>query len=205
MGKPPSSSDKVNPTDLVLICDRSISHTPPFLLTYEIFNRNVHNFLVDSGASSNIMPRIVCTKLNITPKKSVVHIVQLHETKVEVLGEITSVSINLSSNPKVSKIIDILVVDILEFYGLILSRDWSEKLHGYFATDWSHMSLPHNGKPNQIRVDYEKLMKYTSIDLEGSNELVDFTNNIIGNYSAKSSLGSFNAQRSPFLDNVVVS
>ena len=71
----------------------------------------------------------MCTKLNITPKKSVVHIVQLDKTRVEVIGEILSVSIRLSSNPKVLQVIDILAADIPEFYGLILSRDWSEKLH----------------------------------------------------------------------------
>ena len=31
-------------------------NVPPFLLTFEIFNRNVHNCMVDSGASSNVMP-----------------------------------------------------------------------------------------------------------------------------------------------------
>ena len=63
------------------------------------------------------------------------YIVQLDRTKVEVLGEIASVSIRISTSPKVSQIIDILVADIPKFYGFILSRDWSEKLHGYFATD----------------------------------------------------------------------
>jgi len=87
MGKPPSSSNKVNPTDLFLIGDISISHTPPFLLTYEIFNRKVHNCLVDSGTPSNVVPSTMCTKLNITPQKYAVHIVQLDRTKVEVLGE----------------------------------------------------------------------------------------------------------------------
>jgi hypothetical protein len=29
---------------------------PPFLLTFEVFNRNLHNYLIDSGASSNVMP-----------------------------------------------------------------------------------------------------------------------------------------------------
>ena len=72
------------------------------------------------------MPSIVCAKLNITPQKYTVQIVQLDRTKVEVLGEITLVSIRLSSNPKVSQIIDILVANIPEFYGLILSRDWFE-------------------------------------------------------------------------------
>ena len=75
------------------------------------------------------MQRTVCTKLNVTPQKSVVHIVQLDRTKVEVIGEMLSVSIRLSSNPKVLQVIDILVADIPEFYGLILSRDCSKKLH----------------------------------------------------------------------------
>ena len=48
-------------------------------------------------------------------------------------------------------------------------------------------------------------MKYIAIDLEGRNEPIDFTNNIIGNYLAESFLGSFNAQRSPFPDNTVIS
>ena len=37
---------------------------PPFLLTFENFNYNVHNCLVDSGASVNIMPLSVAKKIN---------------------------------------------------------------------------------------------------------------------------------------------
>lgn len=81
------------------------------------------------------MPRTVCTKLNIIPQKTSVHIVQLDRTKVEFIGEMLSVSITLSSNPKVLQVIDIIVANIPKFYGLILSRDWSENLHGYFSTD----------------------------------------------------------------------
>ena len=48
---------KSNPgADGALIGKRSRSQTPPFLLTFEIFNRNVHNCLFDLGASSNVMP-----------------------------------------------------------------------------------------------------------------------------------------------------
>ena len=42
--------NKPNPkVDGALIGRKSRSRTPPFLLTFEIFNRNVHNCLVDSG------------------------------------------------------------------------------------------------------------------------------------------------------------
>jgi hypothetical protein len=50
---------------------------PPFLLTFEIFDRNMHICLVDFGASSNVMPYYVCKKLNVEPNKSATHIVQL--------------------------------------------------------------------------------------------------------------------------------
>ena len=44
--------------------------TPTFLLTFEIFNHNVHNCLVDSGALVNVMPLLVCKKINGQPKPS---------------------------------------------------------------------------------------------------------------------------------------
>lgn len=68
MGRPPTNAmNKVDPNDIALIGGRLRSHTPPFLLTYEIFNKNVHNCLVDSRASSNILPRSICAKLNVQP------------------------------------------------------------------------------------------------------------------------------------------
>ena len=53
---------------------------PPFLLTFEVFNRNLHNCLVDSGASSNVMPLSICNKLNAIPLKSDKHVIQLDIT-----------------------------------------------------------------------------------------------------------------------------
>jgi len=34
---------------------------PPFQLSFEIFNYNVHNYLADSGTGGNVMPRINLT------------------------------------------------------------------------------------------------------------------------------------------------
>jgi ribonuclease HI len=145
-------------------------NVPPFLLTFEIFNRNVHNCMVDSGASSNVMPWSVCQKLNAEVEPSSLKIIQLDRTNVKVMGELKNVLIRLSSNPKIHQFIDIIVVDIPEVYGMFLSRDWSEQLHGYFATDWSHLWLPENGKPNKIRVNRERYLKFTVTDLNDPNE-----------------------------------
>lgn len=52
----------------MLISKNSSSNTPPFLLTFDIFNMDAHNWMVDFGAFSNAMPLIICQKINAQPK-----------------------------------------------------------------------------------------------------------------------------------------
>jgi hypothetical protein len=68
--------------------------------------------MVDSGASSNVMPWSVCQKINAEVEPSTLKIIQLDRTNVKVIGELKNVLIRLSSNPKVHQVIDIIVVDI---------------------------------------------------------------------------------------------
>jgi len=81
---PSVSLDKIDSSNAIMIGDKPNSHTPS-LLTFEVFNKNFHNCLVDSGAPLNIMPYLVCLNLNITPEKFVVQIVQLDRRKVKIL------------------------------------------------------------------------------------------------------------------------
>ena len=111
------------------------SQTPPFLLTFEILNRNVHNCLVNLGASSNVIPYSVSKNLNAKEKMCRTKIIQLDRSHVKVMGELKDVMIQLSSNSKVHLVIDVIVVDIPKAYGVNLSKDWSAKLNCYFATD----------------------------------------------------------------------
>ena len=71
------------------------------------------------------------------------------------MGELKDVLIHLASNSKACQTINIIVVDIPEAYGVILSRNWSAKLNGYFVIDWSHLWLPYKGQPNKIKVEHE--------------------------------------------------
>ena len=57
---------------------------------------------------------------------------------VKVIGELEDVLVRLASNDKVCQVINIVVADIPDVYGLVLSRDWLAKLNGYFSSDWSH-------------------------------------------------------------------
>ena len=90
--------------------------------------------------------------------------------------------IHLASNSKVHQTIDIIVVNILEAYGVILSIDWLTKLNGYFAIYWSHLWLPYKGQPNKIKVDRESYMKHTVTDLNYPNEMVMCSKSTLGNF-----------------------
>ena len=94
----------------------------------------------------------------------------MDRTNVKVIGEMEDVLIHLSSNDKLCQFIDIVVADIPEAYGLVLSRDWLAKMSGYFASNWSHMWLTYKGIPNQIKVLREPHMKHNVTHFEEKNE-----------------------------------
>jgi hypothetical protein len=133
---------------------------PLFLLTFKVFNRNLHNYLVNLGSSSNVIPLSICKKPNTIPLKSDKHVIQLDRTQVKVMGELKYVMMRIETHPKFVKVIDIIVVDIPKSYGLLLSRDWSEKLNRYFSTDWAHLWMPLKGHANMIRIDRERSKTY---------------------------------------------
>lgn len=97
-------------------------------------------------------------------------IIHIDRTQVTVVGELKDVLIRLSSNPKVHQVIDIVVANISEVYGMLLRRYWFEQLHSYFATDWSHLWLPENGQPNKLIINRERYLKCIVRDVNDSSE-----------------------------------
>jgi hypothetical protein len=154
--------------------------------------------LVDSGASSNVMPLAICNKLGVVPLKSDNHVIQLYRTWVKVTGELKDVMIRIVTHPNFVQVIDIIVVDIPEEYGLFLSRDWSKNLNGYFSTYWEHLWLPFKGYNNMIRIDREKYLKHTITNIETPNKPASIDFPVLGNYSYDSHFGNF----APLLFNV---
>lgn len=123
---------------------------PPFLLSLRICGKNLHNCLVDSSALGNIMPYSICQKLGLKSVHANSKVVQLDKIEVNVIGELKDVYIQLGVDPRISCYINIQVVDILEVYGMLLSRDWSKTLGGYFLTCFTYLWLPWKGVSNQI-------------------------------------------------------
>lgn len=145
---------------------------PPLLITLKIAGKNLHNCLVDGGAGGNIMPYETCKKLNLSIVESPKKVTQLDKIEVRVVGMVMDEHIQIAADPRIVQYIDIQIVDIPKYYGLILAKDWSSTLNGYIATDYSHIWLPWRGVANQIRIEQEPRLKETIIDYNNINEIL---------------------------------
>lgn len=73
------------------------------------------------------------------------------------------------------------MVDILETYRLLLSREWTKCLRGWFSNDFTQFWLPWKGLNNQIKIDVEPKLKTMITDYNASNEIVFLQSNM-GSY-----------------------
>ena len=80
-----------------------------------------------------------------------------------------------------------------------MNRDWSGRLDGYFASDWSHLWLPQKGSPNLIKILREPYMKHNVIGLGEGNESVD---SVLGNYLTKCKLRHHNSSKANSMTDV---
>lgn len=120
---------------------------------------------------------------------------------IHTISGLNNVIIHMSSNHRVHQSINIMIMDIPKAQGLLLCRDWSNKLQGYFSTDWTHLWLPYKVRYNQIRVESEPYTKHNMTQLEGKTELVGFAYAIFGNFFLKVDHKCFLVQPSPIPPN----
>ena len=73
--------------------DKGKTKVPPFLLIFRLLGKNLHNCLVDLGASANVIPVGVSRKLGLSPFKFDKLVVQLEKLEVKVMGKLLNVHI----------------------------------------------------------------------------------------------------------------
>ena len=60
-------SQKVNVAEVMPTMFKDKVEVPPFFLSIRIYGRNLHNFLIDSRASCNVMPLSIAQRLGVSP------------------------------------------------------------------------------------------------------------------------------------------
>jgi hypothetical protein len=112
-----------------MVEDRDDS-SPPFYTSLNIHDKVLHNCLMDSRASHNLMPKIVMEELVLEVKKAYHDLYSFDSRRVQCLGVIKYLVVSLFQLPMKSVFMDIVVADVPPKFVMLLSRSWIKKLGG---------------------------------------------------------------------------
>jgi hypothetical protein len=132
----PSATDSVNLQDenptMILgpLIEYRDDSSPPFYMSLNIHDKVLHNYLMDSGASHNLMPKYVMDELGLEITKTYHDLYSFDSRKVKCLGVIKDLVVTLFQLPMKSILMDIMVADIPPKFGMLLSRYWIKRLGG---------------------------------------------------------------------------
>jgi hypothetical protein len=104
--------------------------SPHFYTSLNIHDKVLHNCLMDSGASHNLMPKSVMVELGLEITKNYHDLYSFDSRKVKCLGVIKDMVVTLFQFPMKSILMDIVVVDFPPKFGILLSRSWIKRLGG---------------------------------------------------------------------------
>ena len=124
---------------------------PPFYVSLDIHQQVLHNCLLNSGASHNLMPKVVMDKLGLEITSPYHNLYTFDSSRVKCLGVIKDLAVNLTQLPMKHIVMDIVVADIEPKFSMFLSRIWSKTLGGTLQMDLSYATiLVYGGKTMRL-------------------------------------------------------
>jgi hypothetical protein len=131
---------------------------PLFYVSLKIHDMILHNAMMDSGASHNLIPKVSMDQLGLEVMRPYKDLFSFNSRKVKFLGMIKDMVISLSQILAKNMVMDVVVADIHPKFGMLLSRSWATKLKGTLQMDMSYATIPIFG---QEKILYrEVLLKY---------------------------------------------
>jgi hypothetical protein len=136
-----------------------IDASPPFYISLNVHDKILHNYLMDSGASHNVMPKVVMKELGLDITRPYHDLYSFDSKKVKCLGVMKDVVVTLSQLPMKSVVLDVIVANIPPKFGMLLSRSWAKKVGGTLPMDLHYATIPFLGGEQQrlyreVRLDY---------------------------------------------------
>jgi hypothetical protein len=104
--------------------------SPPFYTSLNIHDKVLHNCLMDSGASHNLMPKAVMEELGLEVTRAYHDLYYFDSRRVQCLGVIKDLVVSLFQLPMKSMVMDIVVANVPPKFGMLLSRSWIKRLGG---------------------------------------------------------------------------
>ena len=115
---------------------------PPFYMSLNVHDMVLHNAILDSGASHNLMPKGLVESLGLDITRPYKVLYSFDSKRVKYLGLIKDMVVSLNKLPSKTVVMDVVVANIPPKFGILLSRSWNSKLKGILQMDMSYATNP---------------------------------------------------------------
>ena len=105
-------------------------------MSLNVHDMVLHNAMLDSGASHNLMPKGVVESLGLEITRPYKDMYSFDSKRVKFLGLIKDMVVSLNKLPSKTMVMDVVMVDIPPKFGILLLRSWTSKLKGSLQMDF---------------------------------------------------------------------
>jgi hypothetical protein len=122
--------------------ERKNGNHNPFYISLLVNDLYLHNCMLDSRASTNVMSLIVMQRLGLTTTQPYRNVCAMDAREIKVFGMIKNLPVRLVAYLDISIVMDIVVIDLPDSWGMLLSRKWVVDLGGSLQMDLSYATIP---------------------------------------------------------------
>jgi ribonuclease HI len=162
--------------------DRTNQKNLPFYLSLLVNDKVLHNCMLDSGASSNVMTKKVMEQLNLRISRPYHNICALDSQTIEVFGLIKGLQVYLKAFPDIMIEMDIVVIDVPDLWGMLINRKSAADLGGNIQMDLSYATLP-TPSGGTFKLDREVYRKGHVEDPKSPMDELAYDEEGLGNYA----------------------
>jgi hypothetical protein len=119
-----------------------IKGVPLFYIILNIHDINLHNMMLESSTSHNLMPKVIMDELGLDITKPYKDLFSFDSRKVKCLGLIKDLVVSLAQIPTKNMVMDVVITNIPPKFGMLLSSLWTVNLKGTLQMDMSYATIP---------------------------------------------------------------
>jgi hypothetical protein len=112
--------------------------------------------MLDSGASTNVMTLKVMKQLGLEITRPYGNMCGIDSKAIQVYGLIEDLLVHLARYPEVVIVMDVVVIDVPDNWGMLLSRKWVATLGGTLQMDLSYATIPIGKDTNALLYNQPK-------------------------------------------------
>jgi hypothetical protein len=114
----------------------------PFFMTLAMNNKNLNNCMLDRGVGANMMSLKVMQQVGLKATRPYRNVWGFESKEIPTHGVVENVEVHLKEYPEKTIHIDIVVVDVPDVWGMLLSRKFGAMVGGSLEMDLTFLNLP---------------------------------------------------------------